>query len=367
MINYRYEDIRVVHLEITTNCQASCPMCMRNRRGGMPNPNLRLYNMDIVRFKKIFPPSFLLQLDLIYFCGNYGESVITNDFVAIVKYITESNKNIRLMVHTNGSLRSKAWWKDLVNYLPKNHLIYFAIDGLADTHHLYRIGTNFQMILENAKSFISAGGKAAWVFIKFKHNQHQVDAARALAKEHGFIEFDEKETARFISKPEFDVLGKDGNVTHTLEMPDSPTLTFIPDEAVKNYKLVFDEDYEVKCKAIKNKELFVDAEGNVWLCCFLAGLRMAYTPIDEPHHEIRNLQLKQLDSLVERLGGFDAINADKRSIKEVVNDERFQSIWNDEWYVYQNFTCIKTCSKIKTFKISKTFDQLLSKDILNER
>ena len=27
---YKYEDVRVVHLEITEKCQASCPMCDRN-------------------------------------------------------------------------------------------------------------------------------------------------------------------------------------------------------------------------------------------------------------------------------------------------------------------------------------------------
>ena len=25
---YRYNDIRAIHLEVTQNCQASCPMCV---------------------------------------------------------------------------------------------------------------------------------------------------------------------------------------------------------------------------------------------------------------------------------------------------------------------------------------------------
>ena len=37
---YNYEDIRAVHLEITEKCQASCPMCDRNVKGGRDNPNL---------------------------------------------------------------------------------------------------------------------------------------------------------------------------------------------------------------------------------------------------------------------------------------------------------------------------------------
>ena len=30
---YDYKDIRAIHLEVTQNCQAACPMCDRNMRG----------------------------------------------------------------------------------------------------------------------------------------------------------------------------------------------------------------------------------------------------------------------------------------------------------------------------------------------
>jgi MoaA/NifB/PqqE/SkfB family radical SAM enzyme len=363
---FKFQEIESVHVEITSNCQASCPMCMRNRRGGLPNPNLRVTDISYEQFKKIFPSTFLLQLKCIYFCGNFGDPIINADLLDIVKYVKNSNNNIKLVIHTNGSAKSISWWKELARELPKNHSVYFALDGLADTHSLYRIGTNFEKVLENAKAFISNNGNATWVFIKFKHNQHQIGAARLLAKEHGFKEFLEKETARFISKPEFDVLDKDGNISYKLEMPDDSKLNYVPQEAVENFRVIFDEDYTINCNSFKDKEIYIDAEQYLWPCCFLGSIRMAYAAINEPQHEIRQLQFLQLDSMVSRLGGLKNINLKNNSIEEIVNRDEWQSIWQDEWYKHKNFTCIRTCSKIQSFKISKTFDQIITRDKIDE-
>lgn len=38
---FNFQDLKQVHLEITTRCQASCPMCSRNYHGGLDNPNLK--------------------------------------------------------------------------------------------------------------------------------------------------------------------------------------------------------------------------------------------------------------------------------------------------------------------------------------
>ena len=72
----------------------------------------------------------------------------------------------------------------------------FSIDGLADTNKLYRIGINHDRVMANAKAFIEAGGKARWKFIVFRHNEHQVEEARELAKDMGFWQFDKHVSTR---------------------------------------------------------------------------------------------------------------------------------------------------------------------------
>jgi len=44
---YEYKDIRTIHLEVTQNCQASCPMCDRNQNGGALNPHINLDELTI--------------------------------------------------------------------------------------------------------------------------------------------------------------------------------------------------------------------------------------------------------------------------------------------------------------------------------
>ena len=50
--------------------------------------------------------------------------------------------------------------------------------------------------MANAKAFIEAGGKARWKMIVFKHNEHQIDEAKLLAKDMGFWEFDKHVSTR---------------------------------------------------------------------------------------------------------------------------------------------------------------------------
>ena len=46
--------------------------------------------------------------------------------------------------------------------------------------------------MENAQAFINAGGRARWDYIAFAHNEHQIDEARQLAEDMGFLHLDIK-------------------------------------------------------------------------------------------------------------------------------------------------------------------------------
>ena len=43
---YKFEDIRDVHLEITSKCQAKCPTCPRRINGGPMNPFIKLDDIN---------------------------------------------------------------------------------------------------------------------------------------------------------------------------------------------------------------------------------------------------------------------------------------------------------------------------------
>ena len=52
--------------------------------------------------------------------------------------------------------------------------------------------------MENAKAFINAGGIARWDFIAFAHNEHQIEEAKALAEQMGFVKFRYKKSNRYV-------------------------------------------------------------------------------------------------------------------------------------------------------------------------
>jgi len=153
---FSFEDLEDIHLEVTNNCQASCPMCIRNYHGGIKNPLLKLTDWSVEDFKQILSVEVLKQVKGFYFCGNFGDPIINNDLIEMIDYAANINPNLNIRIHTNGSARTQSWWKKLAFALPKEHKVIFAIDGLADTHSLYRIGTSFEKIIENAKAFIKA-------------------------------------------------------------------------------------------------------------------------------------------------------------------------------------------------------------------
>ena len=87
-------------------------------------------------------------------------------------------------------------WIELANVLKKfkSYNVIFSIDGLEKTYSIYRVNGNFYNIINNAQTFINAGGNAYWKYIVMKHNECNIQKALSLSKKMGFKRF-------FITKP----------------------------------------------------------------------------------------------------------------------------------------------------------------------
>ena len=257
---YKFEDIRDVHLEITSKCQAKCPMCPRRINGGPMNPFIKLDDITLGRFKEWFPRQFIQQLNSMFMCGNLGDPIISRDTMEIFEHLREVNPRMKLSMHTNGSAREQNWWKELAKH---RVIVTFGIDGLEDTHHLYRISTDFNKIIDNAKAFIGAGGYAKWHMLVFEHNEHQIQEAKQMSEDLGFKMFTTKNTTRF-KDDHFQVIDEKGNPLHKLR-PSEKSKAMIPmmNEANKDNKP------NIICKAKKYNQIYVSACGNVSPCCWL--------------------------------------------------------------------------------------------------
>ena len=315
---YRYQDIKDIHLEITSKCQARCPMCPRRISGGPLNPFIKLDEITLDVFKKWFELDFIKQLDSLFMCGNLGDPIISKDTLEIYQYLREANPNIRLAMHTNGSARDPEWWQRLAQLKVK---VTFGIDGLADTHHLYRISTDFNKIIENARAFITAGGVAKWHMLVFAHNEHQIEEARTMSKQMGFADFSIKHTSRF-KQDYLQVIDDAGRPTHRIK-PTQTSLDMIPlaEAAQKEVKP------HIVCKAQKFKQLYVSACGNVSPCCWLD---MEWIP---------PMQESRIDYM-EKISEFP--NLHRETLKEIFDGGFFSKI-EAQWGTVGLKECTKQC------------------------
>lgn len=289
-----YNKIKDVHLEISSLCNASCPWCPRTfwgypYNGGYPEVNLTLDNA-----KKIFTTEFLKQLSSIFINGNFGDIVMNPDGADIVEYFRNVNPNLSISVSTNGSARSKDFWQKLAK---NKATVMFCIDGLEDTHHLYRQNTSWTTIIKNAQTFIQANGEAVWKFIKFKHNLHQIDACYSMSKEMGFSKFSLVDDGRNTAP----VFNKHGELTHVLGNYAGETEFKILFHKKKT-DLILLEDIipdrtpksKVSCKTQNNKSIYVAANGDISPCCFTGFYPKTYGA--GQYHQAANAQLVPLIS-----------------------------------------------------------------------
>lgn len=269
-----YKDIRSVHLEISTRCNATCPDCPRNFRGVDVIDTYPVLDMKLHQAQKIFTPEFLQQLDNILINGNYGDFVTAQDGLEIVEYFFENNPNLRIEISSNASARPKIWERlgDMGVYVD------FRLDGLKDTHHLYRQNTNWDFVINNAKNFIAAGGHATWAMIGFDHNEHQIEECRQLSQELGFERFWLVDDGR----NSFPVFTPDKRLSHVVGNWQGST-NF--DELYNDflyYKIdprrsidTEPHNRKISCQAIKKSEIYISANGDVFPCCWL-GYYPAY-------------------------------------------------------------------------------------------
>jgi MoaA/NifB/PqqE/SkfB family radical SAM enzyme len=315
---YNITDIREIHLEVTSNCQAKCPMCARRINGGLINPFINISEITLEIFKKWFSIEFLSQLDRVFMCGNLGDPVVAKDTLEIFEYLVSIKPSMHLSMHTNGSARDEAWWQQLAKL---NVKVVFAIDGLADTHSLYRVSTDWDKIIENASAFINAGGQAEWHMLAFAHNEHQIISCEELSKTMGFVKFQVKHTSRF-SKNKFNVLNDSGKTIYFLK-PTSRSIKLTSDVCTP-----VTDSPTIRCKSVAGKQIYVGASGNVTPCCWL-DLTWA------PH--MTETRIDYMD----KIGEFPNLNS--QSLEEIFKSEYFDKI-KETWWGEPLLECKKQCS-----------------------
>lgn len=332
---YEAADITSVHLEVTTKCNAACPQCGRHWKGGILKPFLPLVELSLSDIQTILPPDFVRQLEYLYVCGSYGDAIMAKDTLEIFRYLQNSNPFIRLSLHTNGSAQKPEWWGTLAEVLGPTGCVYFGIDGLEDTNHIYRRRTSWKRIMENVNAFIQCGGIASWDYIVFRHNQHQVEQAETLSRKMGFENFVPKRTERFYNWVEglavdhFVVNDQDGQELYRLELPTDPKyihsdqsdIPSVIDEFGSMEKFL--KITPITCQYQQKQRIFISATGHIFPCCWTHG-----TILNQQQ------QTSQTKALIDNIGGMDTINALKHPMADII--QKFHQRMPEYWKSGEN-------------------------------
>jgi len=304
-----FTNIKTLHLESTSRCNASCPQCSRYTIDGELNPNIEVTDLTLTDIQAYIPHDFIRSLDKMFMCGNFGDPSVAKNCKEIFQHFKNINPDISLGMNTNGSTRTKKWWSDLgkVFTKPQDYVV-FSLDGLADTNHIYRRGTLWDKIIENASAFIAAGGNAHWDMLVFEHNEHQVEQAQQLAKDLGFSFFRYKVSRRFNSIP-----------IAFLKQPKSFT-----DDTVYSDTII--------CHAMNEQSVYLDAHGNLLPCCFIGT--DVYSVYDE----------KSKQELIDFMQDLTKFNIKLNDFDSILGSNLYGDImrsWDNNPYK----VCSKSCSK----------------------
>jgi len=376
-----------IHVELSSYCNAACPMCPRYYQGSeIVRPDLELAQISFVQFKEWFKPELVAKLNNFMFCGTVGDPMMAKDVFKIVDYIYENNEKIYMTINTNGGIRKESDWAQLgaiSKKFGKRLRVIFSIDGLEDTNHLYRRNVEWETVMRNAKAYIDSGGKAEWDFLIFKHNEHQIEEAGRLSKKMGFVNFVPKKALGFEyyngDLVRVAALGKEGDFQYWLEPPEeldnrnytkNRVLTdLLPEvntsiitiykkevlephnKAVSDYNgetfldqpidFTVSDNKTISCKSETwggLREIYVSSTGQIYPCCYMGTIS------GTTHNIIENLQLKKK---IEDYGK-DYFNLNKYSLEEIIENNHLNLLYADSWDKTGNakiMYCSKTCGE----------------------
>jgi hypothetical protein len=218
------------------------------------------------------------------------------EIVEITEWFLHINPELKIEVMTNGGAGVNSLWQGLGKTGIKCN---FALDGLEDTHHLYRQNTLWSTVIKNALTFIESGGTAVWKMIEFDHNRHQIEQCRKMAKELGFHEFYLLESK--INRGPGPAYDQHGNLSHSIDgwkpAHESETSAFVMIKNRKEYWPILWKELKsdttvkkINCSAKVRKDLYINSMGEVYPCCFIGHNPRTLNP----EYYASNQQIKEI-------------------------------------------------------------------------
>ncbi|HET8783309.1 MAG TPA: radical SAM protein [Pyrinomonadaceae bacterium] len=178
----------VAFIEPNLYCNLQCPACPTGLRLGL-RPTVAIEE-ELFRATIDQIGDYIFQL----YMYNWGEPLLHKRTPEMIAYAKK--KDINILLSTNLSIKLT---DDYIDRLVSSGLdrMLVSLDGVTqETYSKYRVRGDIELVRENAlriqrakQRLGSATPKVVWQFLVFRHNEHEIEQARAVYKEWGADEF----------------------------------------------------------------------------------------------------------------------------------------------------------------------------------
>ena len=174
----------IMFLEVNNICNLHCPFCLTGKDTTLDRPKR---NMSLEEMKQ----SIEAVADYLYFIQlyNWGEPLLNKDLFEFIRYAHQ--RRIFTMVSSNMNFARPGLAEQTVD----SGLDYFisAIDGFSPESYVkYRRGGDFEKAIRNMEDVLTKRKQQGvdhpfveWQYVVFRHNQHELEAARTFAERIG--------------------------------------------------------------------------------------------------------------------------------------------------------------------------------------
>lgn len=175
-----------IRLEASTRCQLKCPSCPTAQ--GKTKEHLGSGVLTLKHFQQIIDQNpVLMHVEL----SNWGEIFLNPELPDILRMAYVRNIMLTASNGVNLNTVKPEVLESLVKY--KFRHLDISIDGASQaTYQQYRVGGNFEQVIENIKLinhykkvYKSQFPLLLWQFIAFGHNEHEIAQAKKLARQLG--------------------------------------------------------------------------------------------------------------------------------------------------------------------------------------
>ena len=229
-----------MHLELTTRCTLACPGCPRTWFEKQFNRPFPKQDLDLDQLAAFLDCDSGRNIQHFSFNGNHGDPIYYPELLTLM---AQYRSRARYSMSTNGSYQTPRFWHEFSELLEKKDTVYFSIDGLENSNHLYRRNADWPTVMAGLDIVRKSPARVVWKSLIFRYNQHQIEQMRQRAEDLGVI---------FVA-----------DVTHRFGDPE-----LVPDQVDSSVEYQLSQlELEPQCARME----YISADGYYWPCTYMTS------------------------------------------------------------------------------------------------